>query len=41
VTALQIRFITLCRREVNRFMKIKKQTIGESTSCTGSTTSSS
>jgi ABC-2 type transport system permease protein len=28
VTAAQIRFATLSRREVNRFMKIKKQTIG-------------
>jgi len=28
VTAAQIRFATLWRREVNRFMKIKKQTIG-------------
>jgi ABC-2 type transport system permease protein len=27
VTATQIRFLTLWRREVNRFMKIKKQTI--------------
>jgi ABC-2 type transport system permease protein len=28
VTATQIRFLTLWRREVNRFLKIKKQTIG-------------
>jgi ABC-2 type transport system permease protein len=28
LTAAQIRFATLWRREVNRFMKIKKQTIG-------------
>jgi ABC-2 type transport system permease protein len=28
VSAAQIRFLTLSRREVNRFMKIKKQTIG-------------
>jgi ABC-2 type transport system permease protein len=28
MTAAQIRFMTLWRREVNRFMKIKKQTIG-------------
>jgi ABC-2 type transport system permease protein len=28
VSAAQIRFMTLWRREVNRFMKIKKQTIG-------------
>jgi ABC-2 type transport system permease protein len=28
VTPAQIRFLTLSRREVNRFMKIKKQTIG-------------
>jgi len=28
VSAAQIRFFTLSRREVNRFMKIKKQTIG-------------
>jgi ABC-2 type transport system permease protein len=28
VTAAQIRFMTLWRREVNRFLKIKKQTIG-------------
>jgi ABC-2 type transport system permease protein len=28
VSAAQIRFLTLWRREVNRFMKIKKQTIG-------------
>jgi ABC-2 type transport system permease protein len=28
VTAAQIRFATLWRREVNRFMKIKKQTLG-------------
>jgi ABC-2 type transport system permease protein len=28
MTAAQIRFATLWRREVNRFMKIKKQTIG-------------
>ena len=28
MTATQIRFLTLWRREVNRFMKIKKQTIG-------------
>ena len=28
MTAAQIRFLTLWRREVNRFMKIKKQTIG-------------
>jgi ABC-2 type transport system permease protein len=28
VTATQIRFLTLWRRELNRFMKIKKQTIG-------------
>jgi ABC-2 type transport system permease protein len=28
VTAAQIRFFTLWRREVSRFMKIKKQTIG-------------
>ena len=28
MTATQIRFLTLSRREVNRFMKIKKQTIG-------------
>jgi ABC-2 type transport system permease protein len=28
LTAAQIRFLTLWRREVNRFMKIKKQTIG-------------
>jgi ABC-2 type transport system permease protein len=28
VSAAQIRFATLWRREVNRFMKIKKQTIG-------------
>ena len=28
MTAAQIRFLTLSRREVSRFMKIKKQTIG-------------
>jgi ABC-2 type transport system permease protein len=28
VTASQIRFLTLVRREVNRFMKIKRQTLG-------------
>jgi ABC-2 type transport system permease protein len=28
VTAAQIRFLTLIRREVNRFMKIKRQTVG-------------
>ena len=28
MTATQIRFLTLWRREVNRFLKIKKQTIG-------------
>ena len=28
MTATQIRFLTLWRREINRFMKIKKQTIG-------------
>ena len=28
MSAAQIRFLTLSRREVNRFMKIKKQTIG-------------
>ena len=28
MSAAQIRFFTLSRREVNRFMKIKKQTIG-------------
>ncbi len=28
MTAAQIRFFTLSRREVNRFLKIKKQTIG-------------
>jgi ABC-2 type transport system permease protein len=28
VTAAQIRFMTLLRREVNRFMKIKRQTVG-------------
>src|SRR6185295_10298158 len=28
LSAAQIRFFTLSRREVNRFMKIKKQTIG-------------
>ena len=28
MTATQIRFLTLSRREVNRFLKIKKQTIG-------------
>jgi ABC-2 type transport system permease protein len=28
VSAAQIRFLTLWRREVNRFLKIKKQTIG-------------
>jgi ABC-2 type transport system permease protein len=28
VTAAQIRFLTLVRREVNRFMKIKRQTVG-------------
>ena len=28
MTTAQIRFLTLSRREVNRFMKIKKQTIG-------------
>jgi ABC-2 type transport system permease protein len=28
MTAAQIRFLTLWRREVNRFLKIKKQTIG-------------
>ncbi len=28
MTAAQIRFLTLSRREVNRFMKIKKQTVG-------------
>ena len=28
MTATQIRFLTLWRRELNRFMKIKKQTIG-------------
>src|SRR6187551_2226533 len=28
MSAAQIRFLTLCRREVSRFMKIKKQTIG-------------
>jgi ABC-2 type transport system permease protein len=28
VSAAQIRFLTLWRREINRFMKIKKQTIG-------------
>jgi ABC-2 type transport system permease protein len=28
VTATQIRFLSLVRREVNRFMKIKRQTVG-------------
>jgi ABC-2 type transport system permease protein len=28
VTATQIRFLTLVRREVNRFLKIKRQTVG-------------
>ena len=28
MTATQIRFMTLVRREVNRFMKIKRQTVG-------------
>jgi ABC-2 type transport system permease protein len=28
VTATQIRFLTLIRREVNRFLKIKRQTVG-------------
>jgi len=28
VTATQIRFLTLVRREVSRFMKIKRQTVG-------------
>jgi ABC-2 type transport system permease protein len=28
VTAAQIRFLSLVRREVNRFMKIKRQTVG-------------
>ena len=28
MTATQIRFLTLIRREVNRFMKIKRQTVG-------------
>jgi ABC-2 type transport system permease protein len=28
VTSAQIRFLTLVRREVNRFMKIKRQTVG-------------
>ena len=28
MTAAQIRFLTLVRREVNRFMKIKRQTVG-------------
>jgi ABC-2 type transport system permease protein len=28
VSAAQIRFLTLVRREVNRFLKIKKQTVG-------------
>jgi ABC-2 type transport system permease protein len=28
VTAAQIRFLTLWRREINRFMKIKRQTVG-------------
>jgi ABC-2 type transport system permease protein len=28
VTAAQIRFLSLLRREVNRFMKIKRQTVG-------------
>jgi ABC-2 type transport system permease protein len=28
VTAAQIRFLTLVRREVNRFLKIKRQTVG-------------
>ena len=28
MSAAQIRFFTLSRREVNRFMKIKKQTVG-------------
>jgi ABC-2 type transport system permease protein len=28
MTATQIRFLTLVRREVNRFMKIKRQTLG-------------
>jgi ABC-2 type transport system permease protein len=28
VSAAQIRFLTLVRREVNRFMKIKRQTVG-------------
>ena len=28
MTATQIRFLTLVRREVNRFMKIKRQTVG-------------
>ena len=28
MSATQIRFLTLWRRELNRFMKIKKQTIG-------------
>jgi ABC-2 type transport system permease protein len=28
VTAAQIRFVALTRREVNRFMKIKRQTVG-------------
>ena len=28
MTATQIRFLSLVRREVNRFMKIKRQTLG-------------
>ena len=28
MSAAQVRFLTLWRREVNRFMKIKKQTLG-------------
>jgi ABC-2 type transport system permease protein len=28
MTATQIRFLTLVRREVSRFMKIKRQTVG-------------
>ena len=28
MTAAQIRFFSLVRREVNRFMKIKRQTVG-------------
>ncbi|MEA2402307.1 MAG: type transport system permease protein, partial [Thermoleophilaceae bacterium] len=28
MTSAQIRFFSLVRREVNRFMKIKRQTVG-------------